>query len=359
MNREQDLDRNEQATPYKLQEARKQGQTARSADFTSLCVLAVAVLALYAYAPQALQAMARLLADGIGTAPAAVADGGAAAHLLGSGLLRAAQVLAPLLLGVVVIVVVGTLLQSGPTFSTRPLKPDPQHLNPLQGLKRLFSWRLLYEAFKSSLKLLALIGVAALALQALAEVAVALSGSSVWRLHRELLRAAGGLAAKLCAVVLLFALVDLSFVRWEFARKLRMSRREIEDEHKHREGDPKVKSRQREVRAQFLQRSRSVRDVPGSSVVLTNPTHVAVALKYEHGVSVAPQVVAKGRGVLALRIRRAAQASGVPIVHSPRLARALFKEVEQGGYVPQQWYPPVARILVWLQAVQAWRGSVA
>lgn len=356
MSRDQDLERNERATPYKLQEAHKRGSTARSVDATALAVLLVGVIACFAMGGQALQRMAALLAGGL-AAPLVSADGAvsSAAHA-GSLLAQAIGALAPLLFAVVVAVISSGLLQSGAVFSTTPLKPDFQRLNPIHGFKRLLSLRLLYEAGKSALKLLALATVAGLTLHALLVPAAKLTTLPPKALGFVLLDAAGGLGAKLCAVLALFVIVDLVFVRWDFMRTMRMSRRELEDEHKHREGDPRITNRQRELRLQFLQRTRSVSRVPGASLVIVNPTHLAVALKYEHGKTPAPQLVAKGAGALAERIRMKAHRAGVPIVHSPILARALFKEVAQEGYVPEQWYPQVARILVWLQAAKAMRA---
>lgn len=353
MSREQDLDRNQQATPYKLEEARKRGQVARSPDAATLAVLAAAVLAVYAALAPALRGLAALMAKVLAATPALVGDSAGAARLVGACLREAIAVMAPLLFAVAVCSILVGLLQSGGLiFSAAPLKPDVTRLNPVQGFKKFLSLRLLYEAFKNSLKLLALAGVAYLALKALVPAALKLLGLPANALLFRLVDTVGGLMAKLCTVLLAFVLVDLLFARWDFLRNLKMSRREVEDEHKHREGDPRIRSRQREIRLQFLKASQSVRKVPEAQVVITNPTHVAVALKYEHGVTPAPLVIAKGVGVLALQIRRAANKAGVPIVHSPRLARALYKEVAQDSYVPEAWYPPVARILVWLRSLR-------
>jgi flagellar biosynthetic protein FlhB len=353
MSGEQDLDRNEEATPHKQDEARKRGQTARSTDATSLMALSVAMVGCYALLEPGVRNVARLLASSLGAAHAVHHDPGGSLQLIWMGLQQAAMVLAPLLLAIVVGGVLISLLQSGGlVFSSHPLKPDFNRLNPAQGFKKLFSVRLLYEAVKSSLKLGALIGVAVLAVPALLPQAMQLLSLSEKALLPRWIEASGGLMAKLCGVLLLFTLVDLIFTRWDFMRGLRMSKREIEDEHKHREGDPRIKRRQREIRLQFLKASKGVSKVPQAQVVITNPTHVAVALRYEHGVTPAPLVVARGMGFMALRIRKEATRAGVPIVHSPRLARALYKEVPQDGYVPETWYPPVARILLWLRSLR-------
>lgn len=352
MSREQDLDRNLDASPYKLEEARKRGQVARSADATTMAVLVAAVLLAYAALLPALRGLAQLLRRGLNAAPSLPADAAGAAQFLATAIREAVAVLAPMLFAVIVVSVLAGLLQSGGLiFSSTPIKPDFTRLNPVQGFKKLFSIRLLYEAVKNTLKLAALVGVTWLALEALLPSALNLLSLPGKSLVFRLADSVGGLLAKLCAVLLAFMLVDLLFSRWDFLRNLKMSHREMQDEHKNREGDPRIRSRQREIRLQFLKASSAVSKVPEAQVVITNPTHVAVALRYEHGVTPAPLVVAKGAGVLALQIRRAANKAGVPIVHSPRLARALYKEVGQDGYVPEAWYPPVARILVWLRSL--------
>jgi flagellar biosynthesis protein FlhB len=210
----------------------------------------------------------------------------------------------------------------------------------------------IFEAVKSTLKLGALLAVAYGALWALLPGATKLLTVPARGLIFEVFGHTGSLAAKLCVVLAVFTAADLMFARWDFMRTMRMSRREVEDEHKHREGDPRIRSRLRELRLKYLQRARSIASVPKANMLITNPTHVAVALRYEHGVMAAPQIVAKGAGRLAARMRDVAYRSRVPIVHSPILARALFKEVEQEAYVPEKWYPQVAKLLVWLQAAQ-------
>jgi len=360
VSQEQDQDRSEQATPHKLEEARKRGQVARSGDASSFAVLVVAMLACQALAEPALQGLAALLARGLAFG-AAAGEAAGAMRLIEQGLREGLLILASLLLAVAVAAVLIGLLQAGGlVFSTAALKPDLARLNPVQGFQKLFSLRLLFEGGKSTLKLCALLGVAWVALRALLPSALQLLGLPAKALLFRAVQAAGGLTAKLCAALLVFVLIDLIFVRWDFLRQLRMSRREVLDEHKHREGDPRIRSRRRELRLQMLKTARSVRQVASAQVVVTNPTHVAVALKYQHGVTPAPLVVAKGTGLVARQIRRAAQRAGVPIVHSPRLARGLYREVAQDAHVPEHWYPPVARVLVWLRSLHdARQGLVA
>jgi flagellar biosynthetic protein FlhB len=357
MSSEQDLDRNEKASPYKLDEARKRGQVAKSNDMLSLAVMLVAAIGFFALVPTALRSMASLIARGMATGPASLNNAGDAAQLVSSGLFGALQVIAPLLFVVVVVVVAAQVLQTGPVFSTTPLKPDWSRLNPVTGLKKLFSIKLLFEAGKSVLKLLALASVAYMALHALVPGLARLQSATVKAFMLTLVDSAGGLATKLCAALAVFALIDVLYVRWDYMKNLRMSRREMADEQKHRDGDPRIKARLRELRHEFLRRTRAVKNVPQADVLITNPTHIAIALQYRHGESPAPRLVAKGAGGLARRMREIAYRANVPVVQSPVLARALFKEVEQETYVPERWYPQIAKILVWVQAGKTARAT--
>lgn len=353
-----DGDRTEAATPHRLREARERGSVARSTDLQSFAAIAMATIGLFALASDAVRALARLAAKLMKPAPEAFADTSAAASLLTAALVDALAVLAPLLFIVVATtLLVGVLQTGGLLFSATPVTPDLDRVNPVSGLKRIFNLKLLYETVKSLLKL------SALALVSWAVVVDDLRGalSMVYASPREFVDAAiasgASLWAKLLVVLGLFAIVDVVFTRWDFHRSLRMSRREQTEEHKRMEGDPRIKSRIRELRQQYFQRVRAVARVPEASVLITNPTHVAVALKYQHGVSIAPEVVAKGAGALAARMRQCAHRSRIPVVQSPELARALFKEVPQDALLPEAWYPQVARILVWVQAMQRARAA--
>jgi len=146
----------------------------------------------------------------------------------------------------------------------------------------------------------------------------------------------GRLLIKLLIVLVVIAAIDWLFAQRQFARQMRMSRRDIKDEHKHREGDPRIRARIRELRMKLLKRSQSMREVPDADVLITNPTRVAVALRYEHGVSPAPRVVAKGVGATAQKMRDIAFRHSVPIVQSPPLARALYRHCDDDDYVPER-----------------------
>jgi flagellar biosynthetic protein FlhB len=159
--------------------------------------------------------------------------------------------------------------------------------------------------------------------------------------------------ALLAAIVLVFALLDFALNRWQFMRDMRMSRREMRDEHKEREGDPRIKARLRELRLEWLRRARQLTKIRGSDVLLTNPTHYAVALAYRHGEMPAPLITARGAGELAQRMRAEARRRNVPVVENAPLARALFALEESQRFVPEEHFEPVARILRWVYATRA------
>jgi flagellar biosynthetic protein FlhB len=243
-------------------------------------------------------------------------------------------------------------LQARGVFSVEPVKPDFSRINPAEGLKRLFSMRSLHELVRSVVKLsvLAVAGVVWGSHHTADFIpASALGPAGLLHLGVTLL---GSLMALIAGCFVAFAFIDWSFSRWEFLRKMRMSRREVEDEHKEREGDPRIKARLRELRMELSKRSRSVSRVKDADVLLTNPTHYAVALQYAHGRMPAPMVVAKGAGELAQRLRAEAQRCGVPVVQHAPLTRALFAAVEPDGYVPESEFAQVARILRWVYAAR-------
>lgn len=354
---QQDVDRNEEATPFKLDDARQRGSVAKSVDLISFVVLSTATVGLFSLVTPALNEMAHLLAGGLGNSWRAINLPNEINSLLADSLLMGLTILAPLLLFLVVSVVVVNLIYSGPVFSAVPLKPDLTRLNPIAGFKKLLSLKVVFEAIKSVLKIAAISVVAYLAIKSILPGAGQLFGVSVKGFLVTLVENGAGLAAKLCAVLALFALIDLIYSHWDFKRTLRMSQREIHDEVKHREGDPRIKARLRELRLEFLQRTRAVAKVPEADVLIINPTHLAVALRYEHGTSPAPKLLAKGAGTMARQMRDLASKAGVPIVQNPPLARALFKEVEQDSYIPEKWYPQVAKILVWVQNARRTRDA--
>jgi flagellar biosynthetic protein FlhB len=349
---EQDFDRTEAATPYKLEQARERGQVGKSADVVSALVFTVAAALLYwkgwdglvrvfGYDQALLVHAGRMQAT-----PATLWQ--AAGGMVREGVFM----LVPFLGAIVIAAVVGNLAQTGPILSAHPIKPDFERLNPMSGFKRMFSMRTLFDGARAFTKLALLALAVYYALKSLFPQFLQLSSLPAASAARRVVDAAAVTSLKIALLMCIVAAVDWAFTRREFAKKMRMSRRDLKDEHKHREGDPRIRARLRELRREALRRSLAVRRTATADVVLTNPTHVAVALRYEHGTMQSPQVVAKGAGTLAAAMRQIAARHRVPVVQNPPLAREMYKTVEVDQFVPPALYAQVARILVWIFAMR-------
>lgn len=354
---DQDLDRNLPATPFKLSKARDKGSVARSPDVPGVALVSLAIVWCYVMAGPMLMQWAGLHARWWDAGAWRALDHARAATLVNDALLSAAYLLAPLLGAVMLVSVLSNFLQTGPVLSAEPLKPDFNRLNPAQGFKRLFSLKTVYTAGKSVFKLALLAVVFWWALQEAIGQLLVLPGVPPKAYLLQLPGLMGGLLSRLWLVLLVLAVLDFAYMRWDFAREMRMSQRELKDEAKHREGDPRIRRRLRELRVEMLRRTQALRKVPSADVLITNPTRVAVALKYDRARGAAPTLVAKGAGGLARQMRELAWRHGVTVVQNPPLARSLYRHVELDAAVPPTWYATVAKILVWVYAARQQRTA--
>ena len=355
---EKDLDRSEAATPFKLHKAREKGQTPRSTEVVGCVVFVAAAGWLAASGLEAWQALVRVARLPL------LRAGDAAQQPLAWSLVQeiaagAALALWPLFLALLVAAVLGSVAQTGVVLSFEPLRPDFSRLHPAQGFRRIFSLRTLFDAARTCVKLLLLTTVAWLALRSLLPGFAAISAVPPSGFVQVLLADAGALAWKMALALVLVALMDLVFTRREFTRRMRMSRRELKDEYRNREGDPRIRSRLRELRREMLRRSQSLKNTRDADVVLTNPTHFAVALRYVHGEMPAPRVVAKGAGHLAAAMREIAARHRVIVVQNPPLARRLFREAALDEFIPASFHAEVARVIVWVLAARQQRAAAA
>lgn len=347
---QQDQDRTLEASPFKLQKARERGQIAKSPMVASTIVFAVAMVYLASQGWPTWERQFLVDRSVLANAAALAADPRALWPLMRTLLTGTFWLAAPLLFALVVAAILGNVVQSGVVFSAEPLKPDFSRLNPVTGLKRVFSMRGLFVLVRSLLKLLFIVPVTWWALESLAPQLYRLSSLPVGSIVRLLLKDCGALGLRMAGVLVLIALVDWLFSRREFARNMRMSKRELKDEFKSREGDPRVRSRIRSLRREMLKRAAALRNTRDADVLITNPIHVAVALRYVQGQMASPQVVAKGRGFMAAAMRAIAARHRIPVVPSPSLARALYKELAVDQHVRPHQFAAVARIIVWVFA---------
>lgn len=349
--RKSDLDQSEPATPYKLEKAHERGSIVRSGELTFAGVLIVCVACVYGIAAQTIEGTALLIRRALPllgrdelTQSSALAYFG----MLGS---QALTTVAPLIFVIWMAAILIAAVQARGVFSAHPLKPDFSRLNPAQGLKRLFSGKSLHDLWRSSAKLAVIAAAMVLwSRQHLQEILHLPSRPPALVLSAT--RLLGSALIVLTAIVLAFALLDWLINRWQYLRTMRMSKREIKDEHKEREGDPRIKSRLRELRIEWLKRARQLAKVRDADVLLTNPTHYAVALEYRHGQMPAPMITARGRGDLAERMRAEARRRNVPVVEHAPLTRALFALDESQAYVPEEHFDSVARVLRWVYAAR-------
>lgn len=354
---DQDLNRNEAATPYKLEKARERGQAAKSTDVVSAAVFAVAVVYLYWKGWDGLRAQFQYDQALLVSAGRIVATPANLWSLLG-GMVRDTMIMLAPFLGVMVIAaILANVMQTGPMLSFEPVKPDFSRINPVAALKKLFSMRTLFEGLRAVLKLVALSLVVYYALKSLTHQFFHLAALPAPVLARTMVEDVASTGLKIALALGLIALLDLGFTRRQFAKQMRMSRREMTEEHKNREGDPRIKARIRELRREMLKRSQALRKTGGADVLITNPTHVAVALRYVHGEMDSPQLVAKGAGALASVMRQIAARRGIPVVQNPPLARALFNDLGVDQHVTTEHFAQVARILVWVFAMREARYS--
>ncbi len=343
MAEQQDQNRSEDATPFKLRRARERGQVARSTEpafLAAMMALAGFALAAADRIADGLAALVRtILVTGIaaaGSGPIGVPGDGW--HLFHSLALFGGTI--------ALLVILLELIQlRGLVFSTHPLKPDFSRLNPAKGLKRLFSLRLLKETGKNVAKL-AVYGTATFltvthGIDRLAEVA-----GDTARLPALLLSTGLRLLLTYIAIAVGFAALDQLLVRRDFAKQMRMSRREVTREARDREGDPRIRQKRRKLHTEFVRQSEGLDKLPGSDMVVVNPEHFAVALRYDAQAMDAPQVSAKGRNRFALALRDRATALGIPVIRNPPLARALFHAATAGHAIPPDQFGAVAQLYI-------------
>jgi len=265
-----------------------------------------------------------------------------------------AMILAPLFVTALVVGFLSTFLQIGWLFTAQPLIPDLSKLDPIKGMGRFFSKRSLVEVIKSLLKV-GLIGwIAYKTVHGEFDQALLLTDMPVDNTILYLAKTSALVMAKVAAIMIALAILDYAFVRWEMEEKMKMTKQEQREEMKETEGDPHIKSKIRSIQQQMARR-RMMAAVPEADVVITNPTHIAVALKYEAGKMEAPVVLAKGQDLVAEKIREIAREHHIPLVENPPVARLLHSKVEVGHSIPDELFKAVAEILAYVYSLKGRR----
>ncbi len=339
-----DEEKTEKATPKRKAEAREKGQVARSQDF-SMAVLMMATAALLTIqGPRVAALLLSNMREFLGGLPARNFGIPEAVGLLKKSAVLVGLVVGPLAAGVMITALLAGVVQVGFKFTPKALEFNPDKFNPVSGMKRIFNVRGIMRMLFSAAKLAVMALVLWLTLRGKFGVLLNLSRVDIPVAAAVMLDSVLRLLWVVASVLMVLGIGDLVYQKWQHARDLRMTKQEVKDEQKNAEGDPLIKGRIRQAQKRMA-RMRMMQEVPKADVVITNPTHAAVALRYDQEVMAAPRVVAKGWNETALRIREIAGENGVPIYEDPPLARGLCRAVDVGDEVPVKFYQAVAAVL--------------
>lgn len=337
-------EKTEKATPYKLQKAKEKGQVSKSVELTTCISLLVICLLMNSLWPKQLGEIQNLLRQLLLAAPHIQFNLDNISHLHQYILSQLISLWAPFALAGGLAIILGTVAQTGMVWSATPLIPDIKRLNLIQGFKRLFSLKTCFEALKSSLKLIVAFLLLCVALHHQLPEIVRLMLSSPSQDPELMMTLLLKLMFQLLLLLSLIALMDKFYTRWKFNKDNRMSKQEVKDEYKQKEGDPKIKSKIKQLQHQLRQKTTSLSAVQSADVVITNPTHIAIALKYERAVMPAPKVVCKAQGEMVKEVKKLAKKYGVPIMEQKAFARMLHQSVELNQWISKDLYPIAAGI---------------
>jgi len=345
-------DKTEKATPKKRSDLRKKGQVMQSRELPASLILLIMFLAMRIFGRSIYLGLNRLFnMFAFQNAEYNLQEPSEVMKLVTFVMLELLKMIAPFFIIAVVIGVLGSYVQIGFLFTLEPIKPKFSHLNPLNGLKKMFSVRSLFELGKSLVKVILILWVAYSSIRSEFTNILKLMDLGIGQIAAYTIDTILGIAIKICFYLLIIAAVDY-FCQWRrYEKDIRMSKQEIKEEYKQIEGNPEIKSRIRQKQREISMR-RMLSEVPKADVVITNPTHYAVAIKYEPKKMSAPYVVAKGADFMAKRIKEVAEENKVRIVENKPLAQALYKSVEVGEAIPQELYKAVAEVLAFVYSME-------
>ena len=360
MAEESDLEKTEPGSAKRIEKAREQGQVARSRELSTFVLLATGIYGLWLNAGPMSAHLKHVLSRSLQFERAAAFNPQTMMELAGKVAFEALQAVLPLLGMMVLAALAAPLMLGGWLFTTESLLPHFSKLNPAAGIGRMFSTQSLAELIKAIAKSSLVGGVAYLVISRNVQSILALLTEPV----RIALPHMASLVANCCMMIILSLLIvvalDVPYQLWSHYRKLRMSKEDLRQEHKESDGDPHIKAKIRKQQ-QAMAKRRMMAKVATADVVLTNPTHFAVALKYDDKKMRAPRVVAKGSDLVAMRIRALGEENNVPILEAPPLTRALFRHTNLGDEIPTALYTAVAEVLAWVFQLKQWHkeGGIA
>lgn len=337
-------EKTEKPTPYKLQKAKEKGQVSKSMELTTAGSLLVMLMVTTALWPKQLGEIQALFRHLLYIASDVQFNVDTIIHLHQLLLIQLISLWLPFALATGLAIILITIAQTGIVWSVTPLIPDFRRLNFISGCKKLFSFKTCIDAIKSTLKLglsfLLLSLVITYKLPDILQLIVSKPTQAPELMMSFLLK----LIFQLLILLFAMAVLDKFYTRWKFHKDNRMSKQEIKDEYKQREGDPKVKNKIKQLQHQLRQKAVSLAEVKNADVVITNPTHIAIALKYERGVMPAPKVVCKGQGEMVKEIKRLAYKHGIPVIEHKTFARMMYRTIELNQWISKDLYPVAAGI---------------
>lgn len=347
MAEQQAQEKTEQPTPKRLREARQKGQVARSRELNTMLSLVVGAVGLLFLGDSMLRDIAALLSDGLIIEPKQLKSTATMAASLGATFMDGLVILMPLFILLIASAFAGPLVVGGFSFSMKAVAFKMEKLNPLKGIARMFSVKSAVELLKAIAKFLVVAGVAILLLNELLGELLALGMEGVGNALAHSAQMFGWSFLILSAALIVIAAIDVPFQLHQHNKQLKMTKQEVKDEMKESEGRPEVKGKVRQLQREMSQR-RMMEEVPTADVVITNPTHYAVALRYDESGSGAPIVVAKGKDFIAAQIRQIAHQNDVVLFSAPPLARALYATTELEQEIPADMYLAVAQVLAYV-----------
>ena len=341
-----DLEKTEEPTSKKLEDARKEGNVPKSMEFSGFVVLFISALIIIFYLKYVFIDVEKYFAF-ITSLIGQELTKNLAYKIVIKSFIYFVIILAPVMFIIMFSGVLANVFQIGFLFTTKPIMPKLDKINPLKGLKRIFSAKTIIEGVKMTLKVAVAFGVAYYLFMGFLNELPKLALMNIFEQIRWFSKKAVILIFSMLGVFLVFALIDFIYQRYSYKKSLRMSKQEIKDEFKQTEGNPEIKAKIRQLQRE-MSKKRMMSEVPKADVVITNPTHYAVAIRYDKEKEEAPRVVAKGTDNLAIKIKEIAREAGVMIVENPPLARELYKLVDVDEIIPPKLYQAVAEVLAFV-----------
>ena len=344
-------EKTEPATPYRKQEARKKGQVAKSSDLNAAVIVMAIIVVLYSFRGYLAENITGYIQYIFSKEMSIALSSSQFFNLYKLTLYLCLKIMAPLFGAVIIVGLLVNFMQVGMVVSFEGMQPKLSHINPIEGFKRIFSKRALFEFIKTLLKVFVIGLIIYDLVKKVFPKILTLSNMNLAASTDYLIKLIFRVSITAAAAFLVIAILDFVYQKWEFGRSLRMSIDEIKKEMKQTEGDPMIKAQIRQ-KQRMMSMNRMMQSIPEATVVVTNPTHLAVVLKYDDKMMDAPQIVAKGAGYVAVKIKEKAAEYNIPIVEDKPLARSLFKSSEIGDFVPVDLYQAVAGVIAAIYSLQ-------